>query len=210
MAASSSTNAGTVTPADVIMRPLEYPSVDEKRVQWSTSPVAFDEFWRHVQHVVHEPPVKFATHPFQRLYKFFTASTSKHKLALYLIFKAIQSPSMIMFGMGVISAKHEMIANRMDVKPSHMLLAICKRLFLGLQIQLPRLFGEPTNMVSGWSMNQVLKVIHLLFVSSKSAKTKKVNAISKKKEEAPAAEEEAEIDEVSIYDCIAGFVLAAY
>ena len=112
--------------------------------------------------------------------------------------------------MGVISAKHEMIANRMDVKPSHMLLAICKRLFLGLQIQLPRLFGEPTNMVSGWSMNQVLKVIHLLFVSSKSAKTKKVNAISKKKEEAPAAEEEAEIDEVSIYDCIAGFVLAAY
>jgi hypothetical protein len=109
----------------VIKRPLEYASLEEKWLQWSTSPVSFDEFWRHVQHTVQEPPVKFATHPFQRLFKFFTATNSKHKLALYLIFKAIQSPAMIIFGMGVISAKHEMITNRMDVKPSYMLHAIC-------------------------------------------------------------------------------------
>ncbi len=200
-----------------IKRPLEYASLEDKWLQWSTSPVSFDEFWRHVQHTVQEPPVKFATHPFQRLFKFFTATNSKHKLALYLIFKAIQSPAMIIFGMGVISAKHEMITNRMDVKPSYMLLAICKKQFLGLQIQLPRLFGEPTNAVAGWNAKEIQKVMRMLFVSSKSTRAKKKSdafskkgeeevrsAVAKKGDADSDATDEGEIDEVCIYDCIAG------
>ena len=103
----------------------------------------------------------------------------------------------------MIGAKHELITTRMSLKPSHMLTAVCKKIYLGLQIQLPALFGVPDNKGSRWNLAEVTRVIRTLFVSSKSAR-KKSDAVTRKVEE--GHNDDAEIDEVCIYDCIAGLV----
>jgi hypothetical protein len=179
-------------------RPLSYRHNPSKFWELlSTSAVAFSEFWGQKDGFMPEPRTKDTTSPLRKIYNLYIQSPQRGKLALFLIYKALDHPAMIFYGLGIIAHKSMVYTSlKENARPLEKLINVCKMIFRSLQEDHPKLFGEPSEVDTLFYRPSVEKVAQAVFVNQATVRSKKKTLRHRN----------FSVDEICILDNIARYV----
>jgi hypothetical protein len=128
-------------------------------------------FWTKDPGILSVPKSVDGTNYHRILFTRFIDPTTKSKLELFLIHKALESPHMLFYGMGLYGNKAAMVRS-MPVKPISKLLQVCQAIFVNLAASNP-LFGK---FKDAWNEAGVLDVVNTLFNALPAGSLKPVEA----------------------------------
>jgi hypothetical protein len=166
--------------------------------EFSTSATSFSEFWELKCGLMPEPRTKDSISPLRKLYSLFIQVPQRGKLALFLIYKALDHPAMVFYGLGIYAHKSMIYTSlNANARPLEKLLTVCKTVFKGLQEDHPELFGDPAQVDELFYRPAVEKVASVVFVKQATVRSKRKSLRSSKS---------ATVDEICILDNVARFV----
>jgi hypothetical protein len=183
----------------------------ENSFRWSDISVSSDnrilKFWEHRN--LDSPAVSSANHPLRKIFVKFSKTNppSSSKLALYLIAKALEHPTMIFYGLGILTCKSKWINDALSggAAPSSALIETTKKVFSQLRLEEPKIMESVS-----YNVKNIRFVIAWAFskAASSGKKAKKQTGHSWDKAQASADKGAAatSINEVAIVDSIYSYV----